>query len=337
MKKSIFAILVTVLASLSFTASADPLRLIVTHLEPPLVPNSVMDLAKELGYFEREGIDVEIIRVQQTPMALAALQSGEGDLANVSSKSLLQLIATHGPVATAITSPNKSLPFLIAAREEIGSVSELKGRSFGIGRVGSLDHSLSSKVLNDAGTPIDLLELVPLGQPAVRAQTLAAGKIDATTMSIGTWMSIPEKNGIKILIDQKEYFQSAPIVNKVIAAAPDLIDNRREDVVALVRALTKLSRDFSENPKLWAEAMAPHTEKLDSEQLLKLAKSFENSWSVNGGLNSGELTYTQEQHYKTKDFVDLPMLELHSWVDFSIVNTVLGEIGIVETSDQLGS
>jgi len=58
---------------------------------------------------------------------------------------------------------------------------------------------------------------------------------------------------------------------------------------------------------------------------------------VNGGLNSGELTYTQEQHYKTKDFVDLPMLELHSWVDFSIVNTVLDEIGIVETSDQLGS
>jgi len=38
--------------------AAEPFRLILTHLEPPLVPNSVMDLALELDYFAEEGVDV---------------------------------------------------------------------------------------------------------------------------------------------------------------------------------------------------------------------------------------------------------------------------------------
>src|SRR5690554_8127617 len=74
-------------------AGTEPFRLIVTHLEPPLVPNSVMDLALELGYFEREGVAVELVRVQQTPSAIAAILSDEGEMANVGLDALLQLVA----------------------------------------------------------------------------------------------------------------------------------------------------------------------------------------------------------------------------------------------------
>ena len=78
-----------------------PFRLIVTHLEPPLVPNSVMDLAVTLGYFEREGVNVELVRVQQTPSALAALQSGDGEMANVGVDALLQAIAAGAQIGRA--------------------------------------------------------------------------------------------------------------------------------------------------------------------------------------------------------------------------------------------
>ena len=64
-----------VLAALASPTLAAPFRLIVTDLEPPLVPNSVMDLAVSLGYFERENVDVELVRVQQTPLAVTALQA----------------------------------------------------------------------------------------------------------------------------------------------------------------------------------------------------------------------------------------------------------------------
>ena len=85
------AAIVAAAFALSCDAKAAPFRLIVTDLEPPLVPNSVMDLAAELGYFAREGVDVELVRVQQTPSALAALEAGEGEMANVSVDAVLQV------------------------------------------------------------------------------------------------------------------------------------------------------------------------------------------------------------------------------------------------------
>jgi len=316
---------------------ADPLRLIVTHTAPPLVPNSVMDLAQELGYFAAEGVDVEIIRVQQTPMAIAALQSGEGDMANVGIDAILQINAQMGKSAVAITSPNKALPFVIAAKTSINSAADLTGHSFGIGRLGSLDHSLSGRVLDQTGVAIDDLDLVALGQPTLRAQALAAGQIDATTMSIGTWMSIPDKTGLHILIDQDTYFAAAPVVNKVIATTPEILQNRREDVVGMVRALTKLSRDFSADPVKWANAMAEHAPQLDAGQRLDLANSFVKSWSVNGGMNAAELEFAQNWHYQNPDFADVARLSLADWTDFTIVSDVLDQIGVVETSDIPGS
>ena len=60
--KKLIHLLAPPLAALMFAqpVAAAPFRLILTHLEPPLVPNSVMDLALEKGYFEAEGVDVEL-------------------------------------------------------------------------------------------------------------------------------------------------------------------------------------------------------------------------------------------------------------------------------------
>jgi NitT/TauT family transport system substrate-binding protein len=315
---------------------AEPFRLIVTHLEPPLVPNSVMDLAVELGYFEREGVEVELIRVQQTPLAVAALLAGEGEMANVGVDALVQLTIQQGPLLKAVSSPNKALPFLIAAKEDITTIADLAGRSFGVGRIGSLDHSLSTKVIEAGGVDTASLDFVTLGQPNVRAQALAAGQIDATTMSIGTWMAIPDTTGLHVLVPQEAYYAAAPVVNKVNAVPPAVLAERRDEVAAVTRALIRISRDFAADPDAWAKAMVPHAGTLSETELVQLAHSFEDSWSVNGGMNRDEMAFTQEWLYETEDFKDAPAVELDAWTDFSILAEVLDEIGVDAGSDQPG-
>lgn len=310
-----------------------PFRLIVTHLEPPLVPNSVMDLAVTLGYFEREGVTVELVRVQQTPSALAALQSGEGDMANVGVDALLQAIAAGATDFRAVTSPNTSLPFLIAARQEIATLEALRGASFGVGRIGSLDHSLSALVLRGLGHDIDQAEIVTLGQPGVRAQALAAGQIDATTMSIGTWASLPDKSGLHVLVDPDAYFAEAPLVNKVNAVTTGVLEARRDDVEAVLRALIRISRDFAADPQLWVDAMAKAVPGADEAQLADLAPSFANSWTVNGGMSASALAYTADWLFATEDFDGLTPLALGDWVDFGPVDAALTELGRIEGLD----
>ena len=73
--------------------AAEPFRLIVTDLERPARAELGDGSGGELGYFEREGVEVELVRVQQTPSAVAALQAGEGDMANISVDAALQLVA----------------------------------------------------------------------------------------------------------------------------------------------------------------------------------------------------------------------------------------------------
>ena len=107
---------------LSAPAEAATFKLITTDLTPQLVPNSVMDLAVTLGYFKREGVDVELVRVQQTPSAIAALMAGQGDMANIAVDSALQLVARNQMKIKAVLSPDKSLPYLVAAKNAITTV-----------------------------------------------------------------------------------------------------------------------------------------------------------------------------------------------------------------------
>lgn len=316
-------------------ASADSFRLIVTDLEAPLVPNSVMELAIGLGYYEEEGVDVELVRVQQTPSALAALQAGEGEMANISVSALLQLVAGGVDDLRAVTSPNKALPFLIAANEDIATPADVAGNRFGVGRVGSLDYSLSSAVLGAAGVDLDSdVELIGLGQPTVRAQALAAGQIDATTMSIGVWTSLPDKEGLHILVSQDDYYDAAPVVNKVNIVTSETLEERGEDVEAVIRALMRLSRDFADDPAVWVDAMTEARPDVARETLEMLGEAFVDSWSVNGGISAEELTYTADWLYEGEDFQDLRRVDLGEWVEFGPVDAVLEDLGVMDGMDQ---
>lgn len=330
--KRLASLLLPALAALLIAqpAAAAPFRLILTHLEPPLVPNSVMDLALEKGYFEAEGVEVELVRVEQTPSALQALAAGEGEMANVGVDGLLLLVAQGATDLKAVTSPNKSLPYVIVAKDDIKTVADLAGKKFGVGRVGSLDHSLSTKVLAAEGLDVDSMEVLAIGQPGVRAQSLVAGQIDATTMSIGVWLSIPDKTGFHILVDQDPYYAAAPVINKVNAVTQKVLDERGTEVQGVIRALIKISRDFAADPNAWATAMVPYAPNTDEAGLQALAATFAGTWSVNGGMNATDLQYTQEWLYSTEDFADVTPVTLDQWVDFGPVDAVLADVGTVE-------
>lgn len=333
MTKRILAATVAVLALSAGAAFAEPFRLIVTDLEAPLVPNSIMDMAEAKGYFEAEGVDVELVRVQQTPSALAALQAGEGDMANISVDAILQLVAGGADDLRAVTSPNKSLPFLIAGKEEFATATDLAGASFGVGRVGSLDYGLSLNVLGAAGLDTESLEIVPLGQPDIRAQALAAGQVDATTISIGVWTSLPDTTGLHVIVDTDAYYAAAPVVQKVNLVLAETLETRADDVDAVVRALMKASRDVAADPALWVAFMQEARPDVAPETLTMLAETFAQSWSVNGGISAEELAFTTDWIYEGEDFTELRRVELAEWVDFGPTDRALEVLGTDESMD----
>lgn len=314
-------------------AVAAPFRLIVTDLQAPLVPNSIMDVALALGYFAREGVDVELVRVQQTPMAVTALQAGEGEMANIGVDTALQLVGRKQLDLRAVTSPGKSLYYLIAAQNDVATAADLASRSFGVGRVGSVDYGLSKQVLRHLGVDLDGLDIAALGQPAVRAQALAAGQIDATTLSLGAWMTLPDKAGLHVLVPPDAYFTAAPVVSKVNVVLPEVLQHRRAEVDAVVTALIKVSRDIAADPQIWVAAMEKLRPDLSEPALEQLAQSYRGGWPVNGGLSAKELAFTTDWTFKGDEFSGIAPVPAGDWVDFSVVDSVLAKLGTVAGAD----
>jgi NitT/TauT family transport system substrate-binding protein len=310
------------------------LRLVVTHVAPPLVPNSVMDLADTLGFYRREGLAVDFVRVQNTPLAIVGLKTRNADLANISLSGALQLAAQRVMRIKAILSPDKAIPYLIASHQDVASVKALEGLTLGIGGVGSLDYSMTRLVLAAHGADPDKVKVVALGEPQVRALALGARRIDATTMSVGVWNRFRNRPALKVLLSAEDYFNAAPVLNKVIVAEQDWLATRRPAVERFVAAIIKASRTFAADPGAWVEAMHLARPEVPRDELRELAHSFARSWSVNGGLDPAQVAYSIEQLYRDPEFRESRRVTADEILDDGPLRAVLSRSGVIPGLDE---
>lgn len=313
-------------------AYADPFRIIVTSIEVPLVPNSVLYLAESEGYFERAGVDVELVPAAQTPMAVTALLTGSGEMANISTEALLGLHVRGDTGLVAVGSTDKAIPYIIAARDGV-TFESLSTGTFGVGRENSLDYNLSRMVLASRGTKIEAMSYIPLGDPAVRAQALQQGRVDATTMSIGVFLSMPEREGLDILVDVEAFYRATPIVTKVNVVSKEILANRGADLEAVLEALTLASRDFAADPNLWVDAMTRARPDVDPATLTELSKLYANSWSVNGGLQAHETSYAAKWYQDSGSLGGDTATPVRFWMNFQPMDAVLDKIGVSDLGD----
>jgi len=221
-----------------------------------------------------------------------------------------------------VISPDRALPFLIAAKKSITTPKQLEGMAFGVGQVGSVDYVQTRIVLAKLGVDSDKLRYLAVGQPTVRAQALAAGQIDATALTIGSWLTMPDKDGLAVLVDQPSYYTAAPMVTKINVVTAETARARNREVGAVVRAIIAASRDFARDPKLWVDAMVAARPDVKREQLEQLAEAYRGSWSVSGGLDPRELAFTTDALYKSDDFKDITRRVMpDDWIDRSFIDS----------------
>jgi NitT/TauT family transport system substrate-binding protein len=338
-------ILITVsLLSLSFdlgaAAEAKPgalkLRLGLGSTPAPALPNSVLWLARDLGFYKREGLDVELIEFNGTPIAIAAMIAGEIDVGNIGTSDLIRLVATKRQPMSAIHSPDARLYFLIAARDHVASVSALEGKQFGVARIGSVDHSMSTIALKALGADPVKISMIAIGAPSTRAQALVAGRIDATTLSIGSWVTIRKEAGIKVLVDQDVYFDTATVVQKVNAATMKVIQEKPEHLRRLTAAILKTSRYFAENQEAWVDAMVKRRPDVERKDAANLWAGFKTAWAVNGLLNLDAYKKSGDFFYQSGSLDRVPKIDVAEWTETRFVDDVLKEIGVFGNFDRPG-
>jgi NitT/TauT family transport system substrate-binding protein len=312
------------------------LRLGLGSAPAPPLPNSVLWLAKDLGFYAREGLDVELNEFQGTPLAIAAMVSGDVDGANVSTSDVIRMNATKGQPMRAIHSPDARLYFLIAAREEFKTVAALQGRTFAVSRLGSVDHTLSTIALKGLGFNPANLTMVAMGVPSTRAQALVAGRVDATSLSVGTWITIQKESGVRVLVDHNTFFDNASVIEKVNAVTTKVMEDKPEHLRRFTTAIMKASRHFAENQEAWVAAITKRRPDIDRNDVANLWNGFRTAWAVNGLMNLEAYKKSADFLYQAGILDKVPKIEVAEWADTRFVDGVLREIGVSAKADPTG-
>lgn len=264
---------------------------------------SIYRLADELGYYEKHGVKVEFVTLDGSPQAVAALNSGAVDIADITLDSSLRLRAENGVLVKGFVASGQGASFLIAGKEDIKTVADLKGRAFGVADNGSLDYNLTQAMLR--GTNSEEPNFVAIGAPDVRVQALAAGRIDATTVSFGTYLSIADTPGIHIVVQPDELSKYTPSPTKLVSALEPTLAAKRDAIERFTAALIDISRDMKANPGQWVDELAKRRDDLPRPRIESIAQVLDAQWCTDGCMDPANLGKVVDYLYTTPDFKDV--------------------------------
>ena len=107
-------------------------------------------IAQERGFFEKNGLKGEIIRINSEPTTYQALISGDIDATSGAPTGLVQSNIQGVPVVS-LGSWDNFVSYTMIAREKIDDLSQLKGKKIGINRLGGKSSLVLRVMLEDAG------------------------------------------------------------------------------------------------------------------------------------------------------------------------------------------
>ena len=288
---------------------------------------SVFQLAEQFGFYKKHGVNVTFVSLDGTPQAVAALQSGAVDAADISLDAIVRLKAANGLPLRGIVAVATGSPFLIAARSDIKTLPDLVGRSFAIADNGSLDHALTQAVLRSYGVSPDDLHFVAIGAPNVRVQALAGGQVDATTVSFGTYAAIDGTPNVHVLLSADDFSSRAPAIATVVTTREETIAAKGEALQRFTNALIDAARELEAHPDRWIAAAVAARPDLTSAKIELTSKFLATRWCVNGCMDPKKIDDSVAFVYANPDFKEVPVLKGADFVDLSFTAKAVEMLG----------
>jgi NitT/TauT family transport system substrate-binding protein len=224
----------------------------------PLFPTAAFPVlvANDKGFFQREGLTVEPIRINSAPTTYQALISGDVQAAAGAPTGLLPS-HLQGADIVALGSWDNLVPYVWITREKIADIRELRGKKVGVNRAGSKPWLIIQVLLQDAGLdPVKDLTLLQMGGGSQeRVSALMRGGIDAT-LADAMLEPIMKKRGFFVLRGKPTPFMNAPI-----AVKRSYLASQRSSVKKFVKAFAEATRYIVDNRE---GTMRPLTQMLNN-------------------------------------------------------------------------
>jgi NitT/TauT family transport system substrate-binding protein len=214
-------------------------------------------LAKEKGFFKKQGVDVEVIVIESPPDRRAAFAADK-------IQGMATTVDTHVLTATA-ENPILVKQVLaiddshggdgIVAKKEIKSIKDLKGKTVAAQLGGGASYFWLAYVLDQNGMKLSDLKLIDM-KAGDAGSAFVAGKVDAA-VTWEPWLSRAKATAFGHVLLASD--QTPGIILDSLAFKPDFLKKRGPDVKKIVAAWYEAVKFAAENPKEADPIMAKFT------------------------------------------------------------------------------
>jgi NitT/TauT family transport system substrate-binding protein len=201
-------------------------------------------IAQEKGFFEEEGVNVEIVEIGNFGEFVPALISGEILLAENTADSFIIQSVTEPNLRQVLRKASIFGVDGIVATNDVQSLKDLKGKEIAVETI-SPSHFLLLNKLKEAGLSSSEVELLPTNAGDAGAAFLTGGVDVAVTWE--PWLSrASEREDGHLLYSTKD---EPDLIYDILMTRGDLNDKEKEDVGRILRAWFKALKFIEENPE----------------------------------------------------------------------------------------
>ena len=209
-----------------------------------------IDLARALGYFSDEGLDVRFEYFDGGTDSANALASGRAEFSGNAIAGAIRLRAEGKDlrmVASFTSLPTVTLVIRRELRPQIRSIQDLKGRRIGVTAIGAGTHQLAASILKKAGYSLSDVQIVPVGSGTPLINAMKLKQIDAAMATDPTTTRLLLNGDGSLLLDMVTYEDTQRIFNGEyqftgLLARPDVIAAHPQLVQSMVNAVVRTNR-----------------------------------------------------------------------------------------------
>ena len=276
-------------------------------------------IAKELGLYEKYGLDVKLVSIAAGSVSLTALLAGNVHLTTDSSAGVVSAGVRGAPIVTVST--NGALPYQLIALPTIKSPGELRGKVVGSSRIGAGTDFLLRRILSKVGlVPGKDVSLIPTGvsESEKRIQLMFQGKIDATIGESDKVFQFAELGGQKLSVLGEPKDFGVPSPGSEINTTRQILRDLRPRLKAFFMAYSEAIATGRKNRELVYQIFRKYM-RVDNPKLLDFtyrvqfveaipAKPYPREDAIQASIEDLRDTIPKLEGMKASDFIDASLI-----------------------------
>ena len=142
--------LLCILAITGSTSHAQKLEKLVIGYPAPVASLGIIEVMRKGGLFRKNGLDVDLVYIQGSPILTTAMVSGQVPLSFLGGAALVAS-AVGGADTVYLACGINTLYWRVFSTPDVKTVADLKGKKIGVTTIGSQEDSVVRFILRDRG------------------------------------------------------------------------------------------------------------------------------------------------------------------------------------------